>query len=91
MKKSSTLTILTIVLLQLIPISWAWQIERPRRDIAIPDRVESVNTNGEASVSLGVTVDDYDENASQYHGRCDNHRKLGTHISINIQTKKQFD
>jgi len=67
MKKTVVAIIATIILLsQAFPLAWAWQIERPHRDIDILDFVENCNTNNEASVGLGVWVDDYDENAGEY-------------------------
>jgi len=67
MKKTLAAIITIIILLsQALPLAWAWQIERPYRDMDIHDLVENSNTNNEASVGLGVWVDDYDENAGLY-------------------------
>jgi hypothetical protein len=69
MKKTLAAIITIIILLsQALPLAWAWQIERPYRDMDIHDLVDNCNTNDEASVGLGVWVDDYDENAGLYGG-----------------------
>lgn len=62
-----------ILIIQSVPQVFAWQIERPYRDedLYVYDslkRVENVNTDGLVSVSLGVGVDDYDENDGYYFG-----------------------
>ena len=59
--------LLSVLLLQLISVAYAWEIERPGDDFNIKEREESRYTNGEASVGLGVAIDDYDE-ASGYGG-----------------------
>jgi len=65
-----TLVIATLVMLLLLLQSsfsvWAWGIERPYRDIDIKDRVDNSYTNGEASVGIGVGIDDYDEDDAYF-------------------------
>jgi len=68
MKKLLTIVVAMLLLLQMVFLSWAWEIERPSMDIDIKERTESACTNGEASVGLGICIDDYDENAGEYGG-----------------------
>lgn len=44
-------------------------LERPSADIDIQERVENAFTDGEASVGIGVAIDDYDENDGHYEGK----------------------
>ncbi len=69
MKKTLAAIITTIILLSLVlPLAWAWQIERPYHTVDILDFVENSNTNNEASVGLGVSIDKYIENFQDYGG-----------------------
>ena len=52
----------------MVTLAWAWEIERPGDDFNIKERTENAYSNGEASVGLGVGIDDYDEGASEYGG-----------------------
>jgi hypothetical protein len=68
MKKLILTTLLFILVLQTVSIAYAWEIERPAYDIDIKERRENAYTNGEASVGIGVAIDDYDEGAADYGG-----------------------
>jgi len=50
----------------MISLVWAWQIERPSGSIDIEERVENAYTDGNASVGIGVAIDDYRERVSEY-------------------------
>jgi len=67
MKKIIVPLLLTILLLLMITSAWAWEIERPGGDIPIRERTESAYTNGEASVGLGVVVNNYYEQHPDYN------------------------
>lgn len=67
MKKIVSTALLFILALQIVSVVYAWEIERPAYDIDIKERTENACTNGEASVGIGVAIDDYDE-ASHYGG-----------------------
>ncbi len=67
MKKIIIPLLPTILLLLMITSAWAWEIERPGGDIPIRERTESAYTNGEASVGLGVVVNNYYEQHPDYN------------------------
>lgn len=58
MKKIIIPLLLTILLLPMVTLAWAWEIKRPSGDIDFKERTENACTNGEASVGLGVCIDD---------------------------------
>lgn len=67
LKRLLAIAVSAILLLQVVPVAWAFMIERPSFDIDIKKRTQESSTNGEASVGLGVVVDDYDYD-SEYGG-----------------------
>lgn len=68
MKRILSTALSLILVLQAVSMVYAWEIERPAYDIDIKERTENACTNGEASVGIGVAIDDYDEGAAQYGG-----------------------
>ena len=68
MRKTLVIAALVILLLQSSSLVWAWEIERPHRSVNIKDRVDNSSTNGEASVGIGVAVNNYVEDFSDYGG-----------------------
>ena len=66
MRRTFSLLLLFVLIVQLISLTYAWEIERPGEDIKIRERNESGHTNGEASVGLGVDVFRYHESDDDY-------------------------
>jgi hypothetical protein len=73
MKKLIITVFLILILSQILPQALAWQIERPHRGepLDIYDslrHVQNKNTDGYASVGLGVAIDQYIEDFDHYGG-----------------------
>jgi len=69
MKKPLAILFLTILLLQMVLMAQALEIERPSEVVKIKRRVQNAYTNNEASVGIGVYVDQYSTEFSDYGGR----------------------
>jgi len=53
---------------QIVSVSLAWKIERPSNMVTIDDRVQSLKTNGEVSIGIGVAINKYIEGWQDYGG-----------------------
>lgn len=61
MKRQIACFLLVILMLNTLSTVYAWTLERPGADMDINETVQSVNSNGEATVGLGVAISEYDE------------------------------
>jgi len=68
-KKSFALVLLSILLLQLISMAWAFDVERPGGSLHIYQRTDSSYTTGKTSVGLGVSIDEYWDTVGAYGGK----------------------
>lgn len=63
MRKALLLSFLLICLLVFpIPQAWAWSLRRPSNDMEINEHIHYSNTDGKASIGLGVHICEYYEN-----------------------------
>ncbi len=66
----STMALVGIILLSLFAHTvWALEIERPGMDTDIEKSIGNGYTDGNASVSLGVFIDNYEHSNSDYGGK----------------------
>jgi len=70
-KKPLATAVTAILLLQMVSLAWAWEIERPGAFIEVNDRVENAYTDGYASVGLGASIDWYLDNYGAPYGSAD--------------------
>jgi len=89
MKKLMSIALLFILALQMVSMVYAWEVERPAHDIDIKERTENAYTNGEASVGIGVAIDDYDEGAGKYGG--DDSVELNVTMTANSRMGITYD
>jgi hypothetical protein len=70
MKKLSLIISLVIllVLVQLIPLTYAWETERPGGSLHFDEAIYNRETDGLAAVGLGVAINDYTESDGEYGG-----------------------
>ena len=73
MKKLIITIVLILMLSPVLPQALAWQIERPHRGVPLDiydslRHVQKKNTDGYASVGLGVAIDQYIEDFDHYGG-----------------------
>ena len=66
MKRVLSVSLILIMTFSAVSLVHAWSIERPGGDINIGERTESGFTDNNASVGLGVVINDYYENFSDY-------------------------
>ncbi len=66
MKNVIAIATITLLLLQTLYPTLAWNLERPADEINIRKRTENSCTNCEAAVGLGVYIDDYNVDGSDY-------------------------
>jgi len=66
MKKLVAIILIFILALQTASIVYAWEVERPAKNITIGERTENASTNGEASVGIGVAINYYTETPNDY-------------------------
>ena len=85
MKKIVAPLLLTILLLQMVSVARAWEIERPGGHIDILERDENAYTNGEASVGLGTSIDHYIENFGSPYGNVD---VIKMNVSMTANSRK---
>jgi len=67
-RKTLTITLIAFLLVSTIPTVWALQIERPDYWTGIKKLIGNGQTDDNASVTLGVFVDRYDHDVSEYGG-----------------------
>jgi hypothetical protein len=70
MKRIVASLLLMLLLLPMIPTAFAWEMERPKSTVSIPERVDNctISADGMAAAGLGVNIHRYDENHSGYGG-----------------------
>jgi len=68
-KELITLASVFLILLSTFPMVMAWEMERPSWSISnMIERTENVTSCGDASVGIGVHVQEFDEDAAKYGG-----------------------
>jgi len=83
-KKISAILLLTLLALTIVPSVLAWTIERPSYDIRVGERVGTANSDGKASVGLGISIDEYDEGHGDYGG----HDYINMNVSMTANSRK---